>query len=72
MVNSRSEALTAVCIKIMTLLDVRPCNLIDIHQHFDSSPVGVIFYDVFTASDGKMNWIEFVKKWWWPNLDPIS
>jgi hypothetical protein len=59
MLNTRSEVLRAVCIKIMTLLDVRPFNLVDIHQHFDSSPVDVLFCDTFSAvnyidSDGKM------------------
>jgi hypothetical protein len=54
MVNTRSEALVVVCIKVMTLLDVKPCNLVDIYQHFNSSPVAVLSYDAFTASDIKM------------------
>jgi hypothetical protein len=59
MVNTRSETLVAVCINIMTLLDVTPCNLVHVHQHFGTSPAGVIFSDAFIAvayiaSDGKM------------------
>jgi hypothetical protein len=43
----------------MTLLDLTPCNLVDVHQHFGFSPAGVLFSDAFTAiaytaSNGKM------------------